>query len=80
MKASEHIRLAIQEIGRTSSPWRPELQLQLRHLRAVAIQHESWVESPAPMETALGHKPRRTTVAGHSVATDRALEVLCESD
>ena len=85
MRASEHLQAALTELGQQSSPWRPGLVLQLRHLITVATRHEDWAETETvadagPRETALGHKPRGVTVAGHSVQTDAALTALACSD
>lgn len=80
MRGSELIRCAIEEIERDSSPWAPELVLQLQHLAHVSVMHEGWIKPSAPRETSLGHKPRGVTVAGHSVQTDAALNALECSD
>lgn len=82
MTASEHIQLAIGIIGRHSSPYQQELITQLQHLRWAAMLHEGVIASPVipPRETCLGHKPCGVTVAGHSVATDAALEALDGGD
>ena len=82
MTGSEHIQLAIQHVQQLDSPWGEELAVQLALLYNVTLLHEKTASNPpqGPTETALGHKPKGLTVAGHSVQTDRALEALCESD
>ena len=82
MHASDLIQQAANIIAGGSSPYRDELLTQLQHLVFASVMHERCVvsETIPPKTTALGHKPSRTTVAGHSVQTDQALSVLCESD
>lgn len=76
MQASDHIRSAMDIVETTPSPWRPELLSHLNHLLRAAYMHESWSQPATPRETALGHRPSQKTVAGHSIATDQALELL----
>lgn len=81
MKASELIRHAVELIGHNSSPYQTELVAQLQHLHYATLMHERVVYSKQiPIETALGHKPKGLTVAGHSVQTDAALSALECSD
>lgn len=80
MRASDIILKAIEVVERDSSPWRPELLAELNHTLRAAYLHESWIKPAPPRETALGHKPKGITVAGHSVATDKALQALECSD
>lgn len=91
MKASEHLQAALEALS-VSSPWRPALALQLRHLITVAKQHEAWTEPTAetetasvktapssasgPRTTALGHSSQGRAIAGTQTATDEALALL----
>lgn len=78
MLASHLIGQAVSIIAMNSSPYREELLTQLQHLVFASMMHERCVESKTipPRETALGHKPKGVTVAGHSVQTDAALAAL----
>ena len=78
MLASHLIGQAVTIIARGSSPYRDELLTQLQHMIYATCMHEKCVVSKTipPRETALGHKPKGVTVAGHSVQTDAALAAL----
>ena len=82
MRASELIGQAVTIIARGSSPYRNELLTQLQHMIYASRMHELCVKSQSipPRETALGHKPKGITVAGHSVQTDAAIKALEAGD
>ena len=80
MQASDLIRQAVRAVESHASPWRDELENQLRDLEIVAYRHETWVtgsrKPTPPKSTALGHKPKGVTVLGHETQTDAALMAL----
>ena len=82
MLASHLIGQAVSIIAMNSSPYREELLTQLQHLVFASMMHERCVESQSipPKTTALGHKPKGVTVAGHSVQTDAAIAALEAGD
>ena len=77
----------MRRIEEKQSPWMTELSAELASILDAVKLHEDYpnhenstTHRVPPRETALGHRPKGTTVAGHAVQTDAALAALECSD